>query len=95
MLFQFGLYRGNFYVQDNLVIKCFVTLGKNLMTVAKNNAFQSQSGIFPAMADGFFVFLEPLSPGEHTLVLEQSVLNPVRPEYNFASKTTYVLTAEH
>jgi hypothetical protein len=65
------------------------------MTVAKNNAFQSQSGIFPAMADGFLVFLEPLSPGEHTLVLEQSVLNPVRPEYNFASKTTYVLTAEH
>ena len=40
------------------------------MTIAENNAFQSPSGIFPAMADGFFAFLEPLLPGEHTLVLE-------------------------
>ena len=64
------------------------------MTVAENNAFQSPPGTFPAMADGFFVFLEPLPPGEHTLVLEQSVLNPVQPEYNFASRTNYVLTAE-
>jgi len=64
------------------------------MTVAENNAFQSQSGTFPAMADGFFAFLEPLQPGEHTLVLEQSVLNPVQPEYNFASRTNYVLTVE-
>jgi len=64
------------------------------MTVAENNAFQSKPGTFPAMTDGFFAFLEPLSPGEHTLVLEQSVLNPVQPEYNFASKTTYILTAE-
>lgn len=29
------------------------------MTVAEDNAFQSP-GTFPAMADGFFVFLEPL-----------------------------------
>jgi hypothetical protein len=64
------------------------------MTVAENNAFQSPSGTFPAMTDGFFAFLEPLSPGEHTLVLEQSVLNPVQPEYNFASRTNYILTVE-
>ncbi len=38
------------------------------MTVAENNAFQSSSGTFPAMADGFFAFLEPLPPGEHTLM---------------------------
>jgi len=64
------------------------------MTVAENNAFQSPSGTFPAMAGGFFVFLEPLSPRERTLVLKQSVLNPVQPEYNFASRTNYVLTVE-
>ena len=33
------------------------------MTVAEDNAFHSPSGTFPAMADGFFVFLEPLPPG--------------------------------
>jgi hypothetical protein len=64
------------------------------MTVAKDNAFQSPSGTFPAMADGFFAFLEPLPPGEHTLVLEQGVLNPVQPEYNFASRINYVFTVE-
>ena len=64
------------------------------MTVPENNAFESPSGTFPAIADGYFVFLEPLPAGEHTLVLEQSVINPVRPEYNFASETTYLLTVE-
>jgi hypothetical protein len=64
------------------------------MTIPDSNAFQSPAGTFPAIADGYFVFLEPLSPGEHTLELQQSVLNPVQPEYNFASKTTYILTAE-
>lgn len=64
------------------------------MTIPENNAFQSPAGTFPAIADGFFVFLEPLPPGEHTLELQQSVLNPVQPEYNFASKTIYTLTAE-
>ncbi len=64
------------------------------MTVAENNAFQSLSGTFPAIADGYFALLEPLPPGEHTVVLEQSVLNPVHPEYNFASRTNYNLTVE-
>jgi hypothetical protein len=64
------------------------------ITFAKDNAFQTKPGTFRAIADGFFAFLEPLRLGTHTLVLEQSVINPVRPEYNFASKTTYILRAE-
>jgi hypothetical protein len=64
------------------------------ITVAKDNAFQSLYGTFPSIADGFFVFLEPLSPGKHSLVLEQSVLNPTQPEYNYASKTIYDLTSK-
>jgi hypothetical protein len=64
------------------------------MTIPENNAFESPSGTFPAMADGFFVFLEPLAPGEHTLELQQSNIDPVKPELNFASKTTYFLTVQ-
>jgi hypothetical protein len=64
------------------------------MTIPENNAFQSPSGTFPAMADGFFVFLEPLTSGEHTLKLQQSNIDPVKPELNFASKTTYILTVQ-
>jgi hypothetical protein len=64
------------------------------MTIPENNAFQSPSGTFPAIADGFFVFLEPLTPGRHILELQQSNIDPVKPELNFASKTTYILTIQ-
>lgn len=64
------------------------------MTIPEDNAFQSPFGTFPAMADGFFVFLEPLTPGKHTLELQQSNIDPVKPELNFASKTTYILTVQ-
>jgi hypothetical protein len=64
------------------------------MTIPQNNAFESPSGTFPAIADGFFVFLEPLMPGRHTLELQQSNIDPVKPELNFASKTTYILTVQ-
>jgi hypothetical protein len=64
------------------------------MTIPENNAFQSPPGTFPAIADGFFVFLEPLPVGEHTLQLQQSNIDPVKPELNFASKTAYILTVQ-
>ena len=64
------------------------------MTIPENNAFQSPSGTFPAIADGFFVFLEPLTPGKHILELQQSNIDPIKPELNFASKSTYILTVQ-
>ena len=46
---------------------------------------------FKGNADGFFVFLEPLSPGKHDLRLSTSVLNPTTPSYNYAAEDTYHL----
>jgi hypothetical protein len=43
------------------------------------------------MADGFFVFLEPLPPGNHELQLSTSVSNPVEPQYNYAAEVLYNL----
>jgi hypothetical protein len=61
------------------------------ITVVKDNIFDNIPGTFKGNADGFFVFLEPLSPGKHDLRLSTSVLNPTTPSYNYAAEDTYHL----
>lgn len=61
------------------------------ITVPENNVFGNMPGVWKAKTDGFFLFLEPLSPGNHTLTTTISVLNPVSPEYNYGSTLTYKL----
>ncbi|MGC2427317.1 MAG: hypothetical protein WA421_09790 [Nitrososphaeraceae archaeon] len=62
------------------------------ITVVKDNIFDNIPGTFnSSTADGFFVFLEPPSPGKHDLRLTTSVLNPTTPSYNYAAEDTYHL----
>jgi hypothetical protein len=61
------------------------------ITVPKDNVFNNVPGIWKAKGDGFFVFLEPLPPGMHTLHTTVSVINPKQPTYNYASDLTYHL----
>jgi hypothetical protein len=61
------------------------------ITVPEDNIFDNPPGTFRGMADGFFVFLEPLPPGNHELQLSTSVSNPVEPQYNYASEALYHL----
>ena len=56
------------------------------LTVVKDNIFDNVPGTFKGNADGFFVFLEPPSPGKHDLRLSTSVLNPTTPSYNYAAE---------
>ena len=62
------------------------------ITVIKGNIFDNLPGTFKGNADGFFVFLEPPTPGKHDLVLKTSVLNPTTPSYNYAAEDIYHLT---
>jgi hypothetical protein len=64
------------------------------ITVPENNIYNNVPGIWKAKADGFFVFLEPLSPGNHTLHTKVSVLNPTSPESNYAATLTYHLVVK-
>lgn len=64
------------------------------ITVPEDNIFDNPPGTFRGMADGFFVFLEPLAPGNHELRITATVSNPVEPEYNFAAEQTYHLIIE-
>ena len=61
------------------------------ITIVKDNIFDTPPGTYKATADGFFVFLKPLSPGNHDLHLKTSVTNPTTPSYNYASEVMYHL----
>jgi hypothetical protein len=56
-----------------------------------NNIYEVPVGTFRALADGYFVFLEPLSAGNHTVNLKVSVLNPIEPTFNYNADWTYLL----
>ena len=58
----------------------------------ENNVFNNKPGLWEkAIADGFFLLVEPLSPGNHTLHYTVSVLNPIESDYNYAADLTYNL----
>jgi hypothetical protein len=61
------------------------------ITLPENNIFSSPAGTFRAIVEGFFLFLKPLTPGEHELKFKVSVLNPTKTEYNYFQDVTYHL----
>jgi hypothetical protein len=62
--------------------------------VPQDNVFNNVPGVWKAKVDGFFVFLEPLPPGEHTLQIKTSVANPFQPNYNYGAVLTYHLVVK-
>jgi hypothetical protein len=64
------------------------------LIVPKDNAYSNRPGTWRAYSEGFFVFLQPLTPGNHDLHLTTSVLNPINPSYNYAADLTYHLIAK-
>jgi hypothetical protein len=67
------------------------------ITVPNNDIFRpnSISGIWKAKVDGYFVFLEPLPPGNHTLRTTQSVLAQESPQLFGATDLTYQLVIQN
>lgn len=61
------------------------------ITYVKDNIFGTPAGTYRAVSDGFFVFLKPLSVGNHELQIKTSVTNPTTPSYNYASEAIYKL----
>jgi hypothetical protein len=65
------------------------------ITIVENNIYDSNPGTWTGFADGFFIMLEPLSPGEHEVKLTVSVLNPTEPKYNYDANWTYHLVIQN
>jgi hypothetical protein len=61
------------------------------LTIPADNIYKAPAGTHRAFANGFFLFLEPLRPGTHDLHLTVNVVNPVKPQYNYAADWTYHL----
>ena len=61
------------------------------IVVPKDNVFNNVPGTWKSLTEGFFLFLEPLSPGRHDLHVTTSVSNVVQPSYNYAADLTYHL----
>jgi hypothetical protein len=64
------------------------------ITIPQDNIYEAPAGNFRAMADGFYVFLEPLPSGKHDIHLKASVLNPVDSSFNYNADWTYHLLVE-
>jgi hypothetical protein len=61
------------------------------ITVPENNIYDSMPGVWKAKTDGFFLFLEPLQPGNHSIHTTVSILNPMNNAYNYGADLTYHL----
>ena len=63
------------------------------VTLPKNNVFGVTEGMTPGVADGWFIMLEPLSKGAHTVEFKAVVLGPTGVQ-NFLTHATYHLVVE-
>lgn len=61
------------------------------ITVVEDNVWDGKAGTWLAAADGFFVFLEPLPVGKHTLETVVDLVDPKYPSRNYAAILTYQL----
>ena len=63
------------------------------LTITPNNPFRSTPGTTKAIVDGFYVFLEPLSPGKHDIHFTGTIVDVTGP-YSYATDVTYHLTVK-
>jgi hypothetical protein len=63
----------------------------NITHVADNIYDLPAGGPYKAFTNGYFVILEPPTPGKHDLHLTVNVANPINPQYNYAADWTYHL----
>lgn len=64
------------------------------ITVPENNFLGLRPGQWKAGSGGYFVFLEPLPAGNHTVSISARVTNPIDPSYNFNYNTQYLLNVQ-
>jgi hypothetical protein len=63
-------------------------------TLPKDNVLGVPEGTYLAVADGYWLFLEPLPPGQHEIRLHGAIIDPtaISPTPSFETVVTYHLT---
>jgi len=76
-------------------------LGKNYaitkifnITIPENNFLELKPGKWKDAAGGYFIFLKPLSPGDHAIRISAKVNNPLDPTYNYNYDTKFLLKVQ-
>ncbi len=64
------------------------------ITMPENNIFDEPSGKYRSVINGYFVFLKPLSIGNHTIRFVDTVNNPQKPDYNHQKDTSYKIVVK-
>jgi hypothetical protein len=61
------------------------------LTYGSDNIYKHKTATVKGFADGYYLFLRPLIPGQHLLSLKTSVINPVNSEFNYSAELVYHL----
>jgi hypothetical protein len=64
------------------------------ITYGIDNIYNHKPATVRGFADGYYLFLKPLTPGPHVLELKTSVINPVSSEFNYSADLIYHLTVK-
>jgi hypothetical protein len=64
------------------------------ITYGIDNIYDHKPATVRGFADGYYLFLKPLTPGAHILHLKTGVLNPVNSEFNYSAELIYQLTVK-
>lgn len=91
---EYGIITASLDGRNLVNLEQYRTQNPHTISVPEDNIFDNRAGTFRGMADGYFVFLEALSPGNHELFLKTSVSNPIEPQFNYAAEVTYHLIIE-
>lgn len=59
------------------------------LTFGKNNIVDAPEGTYKAMVDGYYIFLKPLSQGNHEVKFQSQVHGNPDPKFNLAQVGTY------
>lgn len=65
-----------------------------MVTYGSNNIYKHKPGSAKGAVDGFYLFLRPMTPGQHLLDLKTSVLNPTDNSFNYSADLIYRLTIQ-
>jgi hypothetical protein len=64
------------------------------ITYGNDNIYKHMPATVKGFADGYYLFLKPLTPGTHVVDLKTSVINPVNSEFNYSAELIYHLTVK-
>lgn len=79
---------------DYDVVKDRITSNLFSLTWTDNNIFDAPAGTVKGAVDGYFIFLKPMTPGNHTLSYDADVLPPNNPNMGYHQQGIYHLEIE-